>query len=94
MRGRRFVAVGVGIVGAIGLSTIMKDERKRQQLMKMYQNSKSKFSSWIKNNTSEPKDLVQKAGHPDPYDTPDNKMVDEGAVFGVQYYNKVEQKRE
>lgn len=30
---------------------------------------------------------VEKSGHPDPEDVPDNKMVDEGSQYGVQYYN-------
>ena len=28
------------------------------------------------------------AGHPDPHDIQDNKMVDEGAMTSVQYYNE------
>ncbi|MFK2825157.1 hypothetical protein QYG89_05590 [Bacillus sp. B190/17] len=34
---------------------------------------------------------VEKAGHPHPEDIADNKMVDEGAQFGVHYYNEKEQ---
>lgn len=31
---------------------------------------------------------VQKAGNPDPMDVEDNKMVSEGAMYGVNYYNE------
>ncbi|WHY74155.1 hypothetical protein [Fictibacillus enclensis] len=31
---------------------------------------------------------VKKAGHPDPYDYEDTKMVEEGSVYPVNYYNK------
>lgn len=34
---------------------------------------------------------IQKAGHPDPMDTEDNKMVSEGSMFPVQYYNEKKQ---
>lgn len=33
-------------------------------------------------------DLTEKVGHSDPYDIGDNSMVDEGAVFSVNYYNE------
>jgi hypothetical protein len=31
---------------------------------------------------------VQKAGNPDPLDVEDNKMVSEGSMYGVNYYNE------
>ncbi|MBT2637749.1 MULTISPECIES: hypothetical protein [unclassified Bacillus (in: firmicutes)] len=31
---------------------------------------------------------VQKAGNPDPNDVEDNKMVSEGSMYGVNYYNE------
>ncbi|MEJ9307324.1 hypothetical protein P4593_28970, partial [Priestia megaterium] len=34
---------------------------------------------------------IHKAGHPDPMDTEDNKMVSEGSMFPVQYYNEKKQ---
>ncbi|MET3729611.1 hypothetical protein ABID52_003192 [Fictibacillus halophilus] len=30
---------------------------------------------------------INKAGHPDPMDVDDNKMVEEGAMYSVNYYN-------
>jgi hypothetical protein len=34
---------------------------------------------------------INKAGHPDPLDVGDNKMVDEGAMYSVNYYNDKKQ---
>ncbi|MGW8262695.1 hypothetical protein ACWHAR_22210, partial [Bacillus sp. LR--39] len=31
---------------------------------------------------------VDKAGHPDPQDIEDNKMVSEGSMYPVQYYDE------
>ncbi len=92
MKRSSYLAVGVGLAGALGVSTILKDKNKREQFMKMYDNSKNKIASlFMKGQEGEPKDLIEKAGHPDPYDIPDNKMVDEGAMTSVQYHNKVKE---
>jgi len=34
---------------------------------------------------------MQKAGHPDPHDIEDARMVGEGAQYSVDYYNREEQ---
>ncbi len=31
--------------------------------------------------------VMEKAGHPDPYDIEDNKMVAEGSMYSVAYFN-------
>ena len=31
---------------------------------------------------------IDKGGHPHPHDIADNKMVDEGAMYSVQFYNE------
>ncbi|MCM3570516.1 hypothetical protein [Neobacillus mesonae] len=31
---------------------------------------------------------IEKGGHPHPYDLEDNKMVDEGAMYSVKFYNE------
>jgi hypothetical protein len=31
---------------------------------------------------------INKGGHPHPHDIEDNKMVDEGAMYSVQFYNE------
>ncbi|PKG25075.1 hypothetical protein [Niallia nealsonii] len=38
--------------------------------------------------SSNQKDLLVKAGNPDPEDIGDNNMVNEGAMYSVNYYNK------
>lgn len=51
-----------------------------------YQTMKDKMTS--QDNQGLP---IQKAGHPDPLDIEDNKMVSEGAQYGIEYYNRTEQ---
>ncbi|TFI46128.1 hypothetical protein E4O93_19490 [Diaphorobacter sp. DS2] len=34
---------------------------------------------------------TEKLGHPDPHNIEDNKMVDEGAMYSVNYYNETVQ---
>lgn len=92
MKTKKMFKVGIGLAGAIGLSTILKDKKKREQLFNYYQNSKNKWVAVLNSNsTTSQRDLVEKAGNPNPYDTQDNKMVDEGALYGVKYYNKTKQ---
>lgn len=31
---------------------------------------------------------IQKSGNPHPHDLEDNKMVDEGSQYGIQYFNE------
>ncbi|AZU64569.1 hypothetical protein [Neobacillus mesonae] len=31
---------------------------------------------------------IEKGGHPHPHDVEDNKMVDEGAMYSVKFYNE------
>ena len=59
--------------------------------------NRTKFDGWITqaknklNGESLPSDeafAMHKAGHPHPEDIDDNKMVEEGAQFAVDYYNK------
>jgi hypothetical protein len=61
--------------------------------------NRSKFDGWMSqakkklNGESIPSDEkfpIQKAGNPHPDDIADNKMVEEGAQFAVDYYNKKE----
>ncbi|OLN21570.1 hypothetical protein BTO30_13870 [Domibacillus antri] len=62
--------------------------------------NRTKFEGWmtqakkkLNGETSPSNDTfpVHKAGNPYPDDIGDNKMVDEGAQFAVDYYNKKEQ---
>ncbi|PLS07973.1 hypothetical protein [Neobacillus cucumis] len=76
------LAVGVGASAAMWLSnkpnrikaeTILRDW-KRKILPTAYQKSEQL--------------PIQKGGHPHPQDVEDNKMVDEGAMYSVQFYNE------
>ena len=76
------LAVGVGASAALWLSnkpnrikaeTLLRDW-KRKIMPTVYQKSEEL--------------PIHKGGHPHPEDTEDNKMVDEGAMYSVQFYNE------
>ncbi len=70
-------------VGAAALWMAMKPENK-EKITQMATQVKEKIMP------SKDEDVipVQKAGNPDPLDVEDNKMVSEGAMYGVNYYNE------
>ena len=69
-------------VGAAALWMAMKPENKNK-LTNMATQMKDKIMP------SKPDVIpVQKAGNPDPLDLEDNKMVSEGSMYGVNYYNE------
>lgn len=69
-------------VGAAALWMAMKPENK-EKITNMASQVKEKVMP------SKPDVIpVQKAGNPDPLDVEDNKMVSEGAMYGVNYYNE------
>ncbi|HAQ08530.1 MAG TPA: hypothetical protein DCR24_13790 [Bacillus bacterium] len=70
-------------VGAAAVWMAMKPENK-SKLTNMATQMKDKIMP------SGKKDVipVQKAGNPDPLDLEDNKMVSEGSMYGVNYYNE------
>ncbi|MBS8266634.1 hypothetical protein DYI25_19605 [Mesobacillus boroniphilus] len=69
-------------VGAAALWMAMKPENK-EKITNMATQVKEKVMP------SKPDVIpVQKAGNPDPLDVEDNKMVSEGAMYGVNYYNE------
>ncbi|MEH7120185.1 hypothetical protein V7128_22585 [Neobacillus vireti] len=76
------LAVGVGASAALWLSnkpnrikaeTLLRDW-KRKIMPTVYQKSEEL--------------PIHKGGHPHPDDIEDNKMVDEGAMYSVQFYNE------
>lgn len=80
---KNVVLLGVGVAGVSFLS-----KTNRGKLKNVWSNAKTKaMSFWNKRQTID--HLIEKAGHPDPYDHEDNKMVDEGAMYSVNYYNNV-----
>ncbi|MBY0123386.1 hypothetical protein [Bacillus sp. S/N-304-OC-R1] len=76
------MAAGVGVSAALWLSS--KPNRLKTMILLRDWKRKIKPSPLDKS-----KNLpVEKAGNPHPQDIEDNKMVDEGAVYSVQYYNQ------
>lgn len=59
----------------------------RDKAMVQFNNLKTKYNSYMDQNSTN-KSSYGTAGHPDPTDVDDNKMVDEGAMTSVQYYNE------
>ncbi|WP_050615239.1 hypothetical protein [Bacillus testis] len=94
MKSRNYLAIGLGLASAVGVTTLLKDKEKRTKMMHLYEDTKDKMANmWQKEKPQTYSDVVDKAGNPDPYDIPDNKMVDEGAMYGVHYYNENEQQK-
>ncbi|MFJ7928460.1 hypothetical protein ACIQYG_10090 [Peribacillus sp. NPDC096622] len=81
--GRNVVLLGVGVAGVSFLS----NKTNRGKVKDMWSNAKAKTVGFWNRTASEMDPVIEKAGHPDPYDHDDNKMVDEGAMYGVHYYN-------
>ncbi|MFD0049600.1 hypothetical protein ACFVHQ_09765 [Actinomycetes bacterium NPDC127524] len=80
-----YVWLGVGIAGGVSL---LLSKSSRGKAVSFYKDIKDKaVSLWSRQQPPVP-DVLQKSGHPDPYDTDDNKMVDEGALYSVNYYNE------
>lgn len=72
---------------AAGAYAYFRKKENREKAMVAFNNTKTKVNSYIEAQKHDRSDLTV-AGHPDPYDTSDNKMVDEGAMTSVQYYNE------
>ncbi|HEY4554706.1 MAG TPA: hypothetical protein VIG80_16040 [Bacillaceae bacterium] len=83
-----WLLVGLGIAGASYLSK----QENRDKVMDAYNQLKEKaMDFWCQQNPEACSDLMQKAGHPDPHDIEDARMVGEGAQYSVDYYNREEQ---
>ncbi|MFX3673556.1 MAG: hypothetical protein ACE3JQ_03775 [Paenisporosarcina sp.] len=59
----------------------------REKAMVTFNNLKTKANSYMQNQHVKPT-LMTKTGHSDPNDPDDNRMVEEGAMTSVQYYNE------
>jgi len=80
--------LGLGIAGASYLSK----QENREKVIELYQSVKGKVVDFLcEQNPSACQDLLEKAGNPDPHDLGDTRMVGEGAMYAVDYYNKEEQ---
>lgn len=79
-----YVMLGVGIAGVSMVST----KRNREKIVSAYSKMKTKALKFWQKQQSEIDQLLEKAGHPNPYDIGDSRMIDEGSMTGIQYYNK------
>ncbi|MBS4219465.1 hypothetical protein KHA96_14195 [Bacillus sp. FJAT-49711] len=80
--------LGLGIAGASYLSK----QENREKVMDLYRTAKERVVDFLcDQNPSACQDLLDKAGNPDPHDLGDTRMVGEGAMYAVDYYNKEEQ---
>ncbi len=78
------------VLSGVALSTIgvtsylLKDEKRKNMMNYGMQRMKNKAKLFL----SRKKPVMEKAGHPDPYDIGDNKMVAEGSMYAVNYFNE------
>lgn len=59
----------------------------KAQLKTAVKNSKTKLDSMMSSKNTKPSQMT-KTGYSDPNDPDDNRMVEEGAMTSVQYYNE------
>lgn len=80
--------VAVSTIGAgVVTSYWLKDKSNRQKVKGMIGRMKSEISKMTNKKQLE-SFPVDKAGNPDSKDIEDNKMVSEGSMYPVQYYDK------
>src|SRR6185312_1697683 len=72
---------------AAGAYAYFSKKENRDKAMVAVNNMKTKVDSFIQSQKLNRSDDT-KAGHSDPYDLQDNKMVSEGAQTSVHYYNQ------
>jgi len=72
---------------AAGAYAYFSKKENRDKAMVAVNNMKTKIDSFITSQKLNRSDDT-KAGHSDPYDLQDNKMVSEGAQTSVHYYNQ------
>ncbi|KMM63368.1 hypothetical protein ACH95_01590 [Bacillus glycinifermentans] len=76
------------VSAVVGVASYMlKDQANRQKLKECLQNMKAKLPS-LPQKQDTASFPVEKAGHPHPHDIEDNKMVSEGSMYPVQYYDQ------
>ncbi|MET0959926.1 MAG: hypothetical protein ABWX58_06330 [Psychrobacillus psychrotolerans] len=63
------------------------NKNNKAQLKTAVKNSKTKIDSMKSSKNTKPSQAT-KTGHSDPNDPDDNRMVEEGAMTSVQYYNE------
>ncbi|TQR21488.1 hypothetical protein [Psychrobacillus vulpis] len=77
---------------AAGAYAYFRKKENREKAMVAFNNTKTKVNSYLDSQKHDRSDFTT-VGHPDPHDIPDNKMVAEGAMTSVQYYNEEVQEK-
>ena len=72
---------------AAGAYAYFSKKENRDKALVAFNNTKTKVNSYMESQKYNRSDSTEQ-GNPDPYDTQDNNMVDEGAMTSVQYYNE------
>jgi hypothetical protein len=86
---KRDVLLSTTVAVGVGASVILKDKDKRTKVKETIMKSKDKLKDFrAQDKNSLP---IDKAGKPDPQNIRDNKMVSEGSMYPVQYYNEHKQ---
>jgi hypothetical protein len=90
MKGSQKYLLSGLVVSTVGVTTyLLKDKPKRDKTKETVQKWMTKIKSpFLEKEQELP---IDKAGKPDPEDVDDTKMVSEGAMTGVQYYNEKQQ---
>ena len=76
----------IGGVAAFAVMYLYKLENRANAKIAL-KNTKTKVSSYVDSMKHQPTQMT-KAGFSDPHDPDDNRMVEEGAMTSVQYYNE------
>ncbi|TQR21260.1 hypothetical protein [Psychrobacillus vulpis] len=79
---KRSMLIGGLVAFAVVYFNKMENREKAKTTMK---NSKTKMSSYMDSRKHQPTQMT-KAGFSDPNDPDDNRMVEEGSMYSVQYY--------
>ncbi len=79
-------ALLVGGIAALSYAYFTKLEN-REQVKTTLKNTKTKMASYADTKKHKPTQM-NKAGFSDPHDPDDNRMVEEGAMTSVQYFNE------
>jgi hypothetical protein len=72
---------------AAGAYAYFQKPENRDKAMVTFNNLKTKASAYMSNQNVK-NSQMSKSGHSDPNDPDDNRMVEEGAMTSVQYYNE------
>jgi len=71
---------------AAGAYAYFSKPENREKAIDAFTSMKTKVNSFV--DSQKEKMEMKEKGHPDPYDTADNKMVNEGAMTSVKFYNE------